>query len=172
MVTSETMRAHDLIAKVKQYVGTASPVDHENLELQAQHTHIDDYNNFDDYIKADQKIRTEMVASKYPNIKDEWTTNKFILQGMETHEEYKFITPLLRAQRPTSIKQLQELIKSIVPRLHHTGKTSNDHTKTLPYVPNLSSLHSIPPLSPTLCRFHYQLRGRMMPHSEAQCRDP
>lgn len=33
IITSETMSANELIAKVKQYVGTASPVDHDNLEL-------------------------------------------------------------------------------------------------------------------------------------------
>lgn len=71
-----------------------TPVDHDALRMESFESIINNCDTTDEYFIENDKIRSLMIAARYPNTDDETSNIKFIIKVTFQYSSYAFLTAL------------------------------------------------------------------------------
>jgi len=72
---------HDLLTNIAAHINTDTNNDHKNIKTEADTAHYTIEMALSDYTTLHEKIRTQMIAAKFPNIANPSTTVEFMVEG-------------------------------------------------------------------------------------------
>ena len=172
----------DLIQSVTSHLDTTNASDHKYLKQLAEQAHFKSTMTLEDYINAHEKIRTKMIAARFPDISNPKTTVEFLIDGLRFNPTTATIGSQLIALDPKDTKdfihkfnRLDMYRQSSVPEsasIHgDLGSTTPIRTRTaFPWYPRQTRFHLPIPKNP--CRFHLS-RGVQRPrHTDQECHHP
>ena len=124
---------HDMIRTVTRSLNRDSENRVDSLRMEAAnlilHSTDDDVER---YIKEHVRIRSEMIAASYPDIKKEKTTTRLIAAGIAKHPKYQTVVAMCAVNASDSIAELRGTINMI--RQWYKRKTSDlGSTSTTPF---------------------------------------
>ena len=173
---------YDLIQSVTAHLDTTNASDHKYLKQLAEQAHYQPDMTLEEYIATHEKIRTKMVAARFPDISDPKTTVEFLIDGLRFNSATASIGSQLIALDPTDTKdfvhkfnRLDMYRRSSLPKtsvMHgDIGPANAFKNRTPSPWYNRQSRHNLLiPKNP--CRFHMS-RGVHRPrHTDQECNHP
>lgn len=164
-----------IIAAVRRTLQTYTHADYLIFETEAINLHPSSFETIEGYFDAHFNMKAKMRDAAYPNIRIEQTYLRFLYQSLAQDFRLTMHIPAWSADH--TIRNIHDLKVRVVTFLQMHRVTTMHHNHPMPSYATQKPLtprppkptHAKPNVPKVFCKHHASL-GRILPHSDEECR--
>ena len=167
---------HTICRIIRNAVDSSSTENHEILDAEARSIQFHPGTDATEYVNKHRELRYRMQVAKYPNIADERTTVRYMLQGLNHHPDMGTLAIVMAGQPPQTIQSFTNHVQQV--QLMQ-AQTQTQQPRTSTYVKRNRSAQRPNKTRPAVHTYNYpKPKGHQGPwcaqhgsmtHNTAQC---